>query len=76
MRPTLFSLSIKNYSSPDGILLRNSAYTPYPEEAEMLLKGGVEVLVLGVDEKVKVGGARAGAHRDEEICVVYLYLNE
>lgn len=77
LKPTLFSLAIKNYSSPDGILLRNSAYTPYPEEAEMLLKGGVEVLVLGVDPKVSVGGAvQAGGHHAGEICVVYLYLNE
>lgn len=77
LMPTIFSLSIKNYSSPDGILLRNSAYTPYPEDVEMLLKGGLEVLLLGVDPKVKVvGGLQPGDKKDYEVCVIYLYLNE
>ena len=58
-------------------MLRNSAYTPYPEDVEMLLKGDIELLVLGVDPKLKIGnGPMAGYRRVEEICVVYLYLNE
>merc|ERR1712224_426390 len=54
MIPVLFVILCRNYQSPEGIFMNNSAYTAYCHEGEFLLMEGFGVWVLAVKHGVKI----------------------
>ena len=52
-RPVLLHINFKCSASSNHFRLNSSAFTPYPEEYEVLLDDGLNVAVLNVDQKFR-----------------------
>ena len=55
--------------------MNNEAYTAYPAEGELLLPEGSEVIILKIEEGVKINNTHQGMkkYNEKSITIVYLY---
>lgn len=74
--PTLFVITCVNYTGINGMVMKNEAYSAYPNEDEVLMKEGCHFWVLAVDTGVKIvnnSTSDMALYNGKTMNVVHLY---
>ena len=73
--PVLFVILCRNYYSPFGIQLNNSAYSAYLDEGEFLLMEGCIVYIMAVEHDFQITNTNAHVrqYNSKTITVVHMY---
>ena len=75
-KPVLFILLKGNQHGIGSVMMNGKAYSSYPSEGEMLLMEGMEVKILGLEERVKLNNKHENLKLffKKLLMVVYLYM--
>ena len=72
--PVLFVFLNINYKNLQGFMMNNEAFTAYPSEGELLFMEGHSVVVLAIEENLKIENLYESMQRFNGSTITIVYL--